>query len=55
MFQPEKDRNEYKYLIPNLLINARNTLPNEIIKFFCNNNYLPAKYFFIIFNMVYIF
>jgi hypothetical protein len=44
MFQPEKDRNEYKYLIPNLLINARNTLPNEIIKFFCNNNYLPAKF-----------
>ena len=44
MFQPEKDRNEFKYLIPNLLINARNTLPNEIIKFFCNNNYLPAKF-----------
>ncbi len=30
--------------IENLLINAKNTLPNEIIRFYSKNNYIAFKY-----------
>jgi len=39
-----KNGNKPDKLIENLLINAKNTLPNEIIRFYCKNNYIAFKY-----------
>ena len=44
MIKSEKDKKDILTLISDLLINARNTLPNEIIRFFHNNNYSPANF-----------
>ena len=44
MIKSEKDKKDLLTLISDLLINARNTLPNEIIRFFHNNNYSPANF-----------
>ena len=39
-----KNGNKPDKLIENLLINAKNTLPNEIIRFYSKNNYIAFKY-----------